>query len=271
MSFITLYPSEYKPRIKEVDAVIKDYVLPIRYVSTYPATINEVSYKIKDLNYKIKDVAFGFIQSIWKDTVSISNVKTYQKTFNRSFSAELDIGFKNVSNFTKTLNNAIKFSFEKLGNSGQIISDIRLYDKVLNETNYDETITPYGYGKWKEMVTGDYIYEKALCKYAMQASLNADRPNTRIYQHKVDVPDRVQTGTVVLDTIEQPLHVKFDDDPVRAFHVTPEMNVSIKSYSGTSGTPEVMVYNIDRYGFDVTLKNGSEYVAGSITYAARAY
>ena len=54
-------------------------------------------------------------------------------------------------------------------------------------------------------------------------------------------------------------------------HVTPEMNVSIKSYSGTSGTPEVMVYNIDRYGFDVTLKNGSEYVAGKITYAARAY
>ena len=49
------------------------------------------------------------------------------------------------------------------------------------------------------------------------------------------------------------------------------MNVSIKSYSGTSGTPEVMVYNIDRYGFDVTLKNGSEYVAGKITYAARAY
>ena len=247
MSFVTSYQNEYRPRIKEV------------------------SYKIKDLNYKIKDVVSDFIQSTWKDTTSISNVKTYQGTFNRSFSSELDIGFKNVSNFTKTLNNAIELSFEKIGNSGQIISDIRLYDKVLNETNYDETITPYGYGKWKEMVTGDYIYEKALCKYAMQASLNADRPNTRIYQHKVDVPDRVQTGTVVLDTIEQPLHVKFDDDPVRAFHVTPEMNVSIKSYSGTSGTPEVMVYNIDRYGFDVTLKNGSEYVAGKITYAARAY
>ena len=247
MSFITSYQNEYRPRIKEV------------------------SYKIKDLNYKIKDVAFGFIQSIWKDTVSISNVKTYQKTFNRSFSAELDIGFKNVSNFTKTLNSAIKFSFEKLGNSGQIISDIRLYDKVLNETNYDETITPYGYGKWKVLVTGDYIYEKALCKYTMQASLNADRPNTRIYQHKVDVPDRVQTGTVVLDTIEQPLHVKFDDDPVRAFHVTPELNVSIKSYSGTDQTPLVMTYNLDRYGFDVTMKVGTEYIAGSITYAARGY
>ena len=247
MSFITSYQNEYRPRIKEV------------------------SYKIKDLNYKINDAAFGFIQSTWKDTISISNVKTYQGTFNRSFSAELDIGFKNVSNFTKTLNNAIELSFEKLGNSGQIISDIRLYDKVLNETNYDETITPYGYGKWKEMVTGDYIYEKALCKYAMQASLNADRPNTRIYQHKVDVPDRVQTGTVVLNTIEQPLHVKFDDDPVRAFHVTPELNVSIKSYSGTDQTPLVMTYNLDRYGFDVTMKVGTEYIAGSITYAARGY
>lgn len=271
MSFITLYPSEYTPKIKEVDAVIKDYMHKIRYVSTYPATINEVSYKIKDLNYKIKDVAFGFIQSIWEDTVSISNVKTYQKTFNRSFSTEVDLSFKNVSNITKTLKAGLGVSFEKLGNSGQIISDIRLYDKVLNETNYDETITPYGYGKWKKMVTGDYIYEKALCKYAMQASLNADRPNTRTYLHKVDVPDRIQTGTIILTVDEQPLRVKFSTDSIRMFHVTPELNVSIKSYSGTSGTPEVMVYNIDRYGFDVTLKNGSEYVAGSITYAARAY
>ena len=199
----------------------------------YPKIKELGALKLRDINVSIKNAKGYIIDSDWR-------AKLYLNAF-------------------------------KVGNAGQVISDIRLYNKVLNETNYDETITPYGYGKWKVLVTGDYIYEKALCKYTMQASLNADRPNTRIYQHKVDVPDRVQTGTVVLDTKEQPLHVKFDDDPVRAFHVTPELNVSIKSYSGTDQTPLVMTYNLDRYGFDVTMKVGTEYIAGSITYAARGY
>ena len=218
--------------------------------------------KLRDMNVAIKNVKGHLIDSDWRTKLSLSVSYISENTF---------IGDSVVKNITKELITKIGLNAFKVGNAGQVISDIRLYNKVLNETNYDETITPYGYGKWKEMVTGDYIYEKALCKYAMQASLNADRPNTRIYQHKVDVPDRVQTGTVVLDTIEQPLHVTFDDDPVRAFHVTPELNVSIKSYSGTDQTPLVMTYNLDRYGFDVTMKVGTEYIAGSITYAARGY
>ena len=247
MSFNTL-KTEYYPKIKELGVL-----------------------KLSDLNVAIKNVKGYLIDSDWKAKLSLSVSYISENIFNRNFTVKLGIGDSVVKNITKELITKIGLNAFKVSNAGQIISDIRLYNKVLNETNYDETITPYGYGKWKEMVTGDYIYEKALCKYTMQASLNADRPNTRIYQHKVDVPDRVQTGTVVLDTKEQPLHVKFDDDPVRAFHVTPEMNVSIKSYSGTSGTPEVMVYNIDRYGFDVTMKVGTEYIAGSITYAARGY
>ena len=247
MSFNTL-KTEYYPKIKELGVL-----------------------KLSDINVAIKNVKGYIIDSDWKAKLSLSVSYISENIFNRNFTVKLGIGDSVVKNITKELITKIGLNAFKVNNAGQVISDIRLYNKVLNETNYDETITPYGYGKWKVLVTGDYIYEKALCKYTMQASLNADRPNTRIYQHKVDVPDRVQTGTVVLDTKEQPLHVKFDDDPVRAFHVTPEMNVSIKSYSGTSGTPEVMVYNIDRYGFDITLKNGSEYVAGKITYAARAY
>ena len=247
MSFNTL-KTEYYPKIKELGV-----------------------FKLSDINVAIKNVKGYIIDSDWKAKLSLSVNYTSEKTFNRNFTVKLSIGDRVAKNITKELITKIGLNAFKVSNAGQIISDIRLYNKVLNETNYDETITPYGYGKWKEMVTGDYIYEKALCKYTMQASLNADRPNTRIYQHKVDVPDRVQTGTVVLDTKEQPLHVKFDDDPVRAFHVTPELNVSIKSYSGTDQTPLVMTYNLDRYDFDVTLKVGTEYIAGSISYAARGY
>ena len=247
MSFNTL-KTEYYPKIKELGVL-----------------------KLSDINVAIKNVKGYIIDSDWKAKLSLSVSYISENIFNRNFTVKLGIGDSVVKNITKELITKIGLNAFKVSNAGQVISDIRLYNKVLNETNYDETITPYGYGKWKVLVTGDYIYEKALCKYTMQASLNADRPNTRIYQHKVDVPDRVQTGTVVLDTIEQPLHVKFDDDPVRAFHVTPELNVSIKSYSGTDQTPLVMTYNLDRYGFDVTMKVGTEYIAGSITYAARGY
>ena len=247
MSFNTL-KTEYYPKIKELGVL-----------------------KLSDINVAIKNVKGYIINSDWKAKLSLSVSYISENIFNRNFTVKLGIGDSVVKNITKELITKIGLNAFKVSNAGQIISDIRLYNKVLNETNYDETITPYGYGKWKVLVTGDSIYEKALCKYTMQASLNADRPNTRIYQHKVDVPDRVQTGTVVLDTKEQPLHVKFDDDPVRAFHVTPELNVSIKSYSGTDQTPLVMTYNLDRYGFDVTMKVGTEYIAGSITYAARGY
>lgn len=247
MSFTTL-KTAYYPKIKELGIL-----------------------RLKDINVAIKNVKGYTINSDWKAKLLFKAKYVSENVFNRNFNIRLAFSEKHPKNITKDLIVKLRLNPFKVGNAGQVISDIRLYNKVLNETNYDETITPYGYGKWKVLVTGDYIYEKALCKYTMQASLNADRPNTRIYQHKVDVPDRVDTGTVILTKDNQPYHVKFNDDPVRAFHVTPELNVSIKSYSGTGETPLIMTYNLDRYGFDVTMKAGTEYVAGSITYAARSY
>lgn len=212
------------------------------------------------------------IKSSWKDYLNLSVDFSASALIVREFDIRIGVSHSIIKDIDRTpFIVKVGVDTERINNAGQVIGDIRFYDKVLNETDYDATITPFGYGKWKEMVTGDYIYTKALCKYSMQASLNADRPNTRVYLHKVDVPDVVDRGTVELTKDNQPLWVKFSKEEVRKFHIVPELNVSIKSYSGVDTPPIVIPYNTTTEGFYVTMKSGGEFVEGSITYAARGY
>lgn len=231
--------------------------------------IGELAYKLKDLPYRLKDLKATVFSLDWVDTIDIGiNPATYN-TFIRTFDIDIDIDSTLVKDMENIIPININASLLKVSNAGNVIGDIRFYSKALNETNWDETITPFGYGKWKQMITGDYIYEKALCKYVMQASLNADRPNTREYKHKVDVPDVTDRGTIVLTTDNQPYEVHFTSD--RLFHIVPEVNVSLKSYSGVDKTPIIIPYDITRTGFKVAMKVDGEFVEGSITYAARGY
>lgn len=175
-----------------------------------------------------------------------------------------------VTAYIADYKDALGIGISKIDNTPIVLSDLRFYDKVLNETNFDETFTPFGYSRWKKMITGDYIYQKALCKYVIHASLDSDRPNVRAYTHKVDVPDLLAQGTVELTVNNQPREVQFPKD--RTFHIVPEMNISIKSYSGTGATPLVLAYNVTTKGFMVVMKNeDGGYVEGTITYAARGY
>lgn len=227
---------------------------------------------VKDLDLEMDEVRANYIVSTWGTRVGIKIVIDDILAVTRQFFVKLQTNITNVVHFTKApINLDVGFKAHRIANAGQVIGDIRFYDKVLNETDYDATITPFGYGKWRELVTGDYIYEKALCKYSMQASLNADRPNTRTYIHKVDVPDVVDKGVAELTKTNQPLFVRFSLEEVRKFHIVPELNVNIKSYSGVGTTPLVIPYNTTTEGFYVTMKADGEFVEGSISWSARGY
>ena len=205
---------------------------------------------------------------------------TVRKEFHSSKLKELTNPFKyfkgkhlkdlRVTAYIADYKDVLGIGVSKIDNIPIVLSDLRFYDKVLNETNFDETFTPFGYSRWKKMITGDYIYQRALCKYVIHASLDSDRPNVRAYTHKVDVPDLLAQGTVELTVNNQPRKVQFPKD--RTFHIVPEMNISIKSYSGTGATPLVLAYNVTTKGFMVSMKNeDGGYVEGTITYAARGY
>lgn len=231
--------------------------------------LKELPFKMVELPYELKDIHGIKYINEWIDKIDVELPYTTTNVFIRDFDVNIGITDTVVNEVTKNIPINVSVGVLKVGNAGQVIGDIRFYNKVLNETNWDETITPFGYGKWKEMITGDYIYQKALCKFIMQASLNADRPNARTYIHKIDVPDLVDRGTVALTADNQPYEVEFNAD--RVFHVVPEVNVTIKSYSGVDGTPLIIPYDITTKGFKVTMKMGTEFVAGNITYAARGY
>lgn len=227
----------------------------------------ELPFKMNELHYKIKDVNGIEYLNTWLDTLDVELPFTTTNAFIRNFNINVNIDTTVVNNFTKNVPINLDVGFLKVSNVGQVIGDIRFYNKVLNETNWDETITPFGYGKWKELITGDYIYQKCLCKFVMQASLNADRPNARTYIHKVDCTDTYETGIAELTEDNQPYTVEF----TRPLHIVPDVNTTIKSYSGIDGTPTIIVYNITTKSFDVTMKMGSEYVAGTISWASRGY
>lgn len=233
--------------------------------------LKEVAFPISHFKGKrLKDFRGTAYTADWKDLLSFDLEATTVNAYSRKFSTALGIQEAHNKKTIKHIKEIFGIGVLKINNAQQVLSDLRFYDKVLNETNFDETFTPFGYSKWKKMITGDYIYQKALCKYVMQASLNADRPNARAYTHKVDVPDVVDTGTVVLTTTNQPHEMHFNSD--RKFHIVPELNVTIKSYSGTGTTPLVLAYDVTTKGFMVVMKNeDGGYVEGTITYAARGY
>ena len=228
--------------------------------------------RLNQTNVSILNVKGNDIKSSWEDYLNISIECLASALIVREFDIKIGITHSIVREVNRTpFNIKVGVGMDRINNAGQVIGDIRFYDIVLNETSYDATITPYGYGKWKEMITGDYIYTKALCKYSMQASLNADRPNTRQYLHKVDVPDVVDRGVVELTKDNQPLFVRFSTEEVRKFHIVPELNVSIKSYSGTDKSPIIIPYNTTTEGFYVTMKADGEFVEGKISWSARGY
>lgn len=229
--------------------------------------MNELAFKMNELHYKIKDVNGIEYLNTWLDNLDVELPFTTTNAFIRNFDIGIEMSNTLENKVEKVIPINLDVGFLKVSNAGQVIGDIRFYNKVLNETNWDETITPFGYGKWKELITGDYIYQKCLCKFVMQASLNADRPNARTYIHKIDIADTYETGIAELTETNQPYTVEF----TRPLHIVPDVNTTIKSYSGIDGTPTIIVYNITTKSFDVTMKMGSEYVAGTISWASRGF
>lgn len=242
-------------------------------ISSYYPRLKDLSYRtLSQINLPLKDVVGKNTTGNWKDSVEIVSKTIPSQSYIRSFDIEVGVSESISKEVASAFNIDVSVEGERVPNAGQVIGDIRFYDVVLNETNFDATLTPFGYGKWKKLVTGDYIYQRALCKYAVQASLSADRPNAQQYLHCVDVPDVVDSGTVNLTLEEQPLFVAFSPD--RKFHIVPEVNVTVKSFEGidtTASLPTVLPYNITTEGFYVTMKHEGAFVAGKITYAARGY
>lgn len=233
--------------------------------------IKEAYYPLSHFNVRLQDLVGNIVHGEWKASLGINSQDIFERTIVKDFSVNIGMYAPFTKDIAKNLFTNLGVKAHRLANAGQVIGDIRFYDKVLTESNYDTALTPYGYGAWSQLIAGDYNFTKAICKYSMRASLNANRPNTRSYLHKMDVPDIIDGGVATLTKDNQPLFVKFSDDETRKFHIVPEVTVSLKSYSGTNATPLIIPYDVSREGFYVTMKADGASIDGSISWSARGY
>lgn len=221
--------------------------------------------KMREINVSMKDYVQRFVDTDILYTLNIKGDFSTDSIYNRDFT--VNIGVSDIYNAVvdKVINVNIGVIEMFLNNAGMVITDIFKYNIAIDDTNFDEALTPVGFSAFREMRTGDYTYQNAICKVRLEAQNSGDRPNIREYVHKVDVPDVVESGVITFTASNQPVTYFFK----RKFHITPEVNFSVKS-SDVDGASFVPV-TIDTEKIVMYLKSGTSYIGGQISFSARGY
>lgn len=221
--------------------------------------------KMKEINKTLKNYTQRFVSTEATYKLNIKDSISSSSEFNRTINVNVGIGEKFNSIFDKVINVNIGVIELFLNNAGMVITDIFKYNIAIDDTNFDEALSPVGFSAFREMRTGDYTYQNAICKIRLEAQNSGDRPNIRQYVHKVDVPDVVESGVITLTASNQPVTYAFK----RKFHNIPEVNFSIKS-SDVMGA-EIVPVKITEDEISVYLKSGTSYIGGQVSFSARGY
>lgn len=124
-----------------------------------------------------------------------------------------------------------------------------------------------GYEHFRPFIYGDYTYEKALFRTALDAA-GADRALLEQFQIAVDVPDITDRGSAEATDKNFDLDVKFN----KKFHIAPEVTVTMRS--GMSDKPVVAtIVGIDETHFELFLQNAltGERTTGRFIWTAVGY
>lgn len=124
-----------------------------------------------------------------------------------------------------------------------------------------------GYDIFRTFVAGDYTYDSALFRVALDA-YDADRAAIEQFIIDVDVPDIMDRGSASVADKNFPQSIKFN----RTFHIAPEVTITMRS--GVSGTPIVpVVDSVTETGFVMHLMNAvtGENTVGDFIWSATGY
>lgn len=123
-----------------------------------------------------------------------------------------------------------------------------------------------GYTTFREFITGDYEYEKALFRLAMESSTN-DRALVEEIDIAIDVDDVYDRGTCEVTDKNYGANVKFS----RVFSIAPEVTVTMRSGSALNAIrPEIT--SVTTTGFTVSLYDvEGKLTTGTFTWLAAGY
>lgn len=219
-------------------------------------------------NLEIEEIAEKFTEKFFESRIEIQ--ESLNKIYELNLVEELEIEELKAKELSKTFEVFVELIEIYLRHAGTVLSDLTLYNVALNETNFDQAITPVGYDRFKTMLTGDYIYQKALFRFILSATTTSgERPNAREYMHKVDVPDTFETGTIEFETNWNPATYEFS----REFHIVPEVTYTIIRVENMEELNQAVVLPIEVTTKHIIaqLKVGSKYVNGAVSFSARGY
>lgn len=152
--------------------------------------------------------------------------------------------------------------------SQTVISDILISTNPITDADFDTEMThgsSPGYSKFVNFITGDYEYQKAIFKMK-SISVDSNRGILGALTLNVDVQDIIEKGSATISTAATGVSVVYSS----TFHATPELVPAFKSGTAVA-IPEITTQ--DATGFTVKLWDpvGSQYITGSITWAAHGY
>lgn len=219
-------------------------------------------------NLELEELKEKFVEKFFTNKVELQ--ESLSKAYELNLKEAVELKETKSKELSKTFNEVLNIIEIYLRHAGTVMSDLTIYAKALNETDFDVAITPAGYDRFKTMLTGDYIYQRALFRFVLNAvTVNNERPNARKYLHKVDVPDTIETGIIEFKTDENPATYYF----TREFHVVPEVIYTILRVENMEelGQAVILPLEVTTKYIKAQLKIGSVYVNGAVSFSARGY
>lgn len=232
---------------------------------------------IKDLSQSLKD-AFKLVDQRPRfeatkahyDTVKVVDVMDRSLSFIKKFSESVHFAEGNDKHIEPAYFEKVNFYDTMIRGARGVISDILFESGTWTIEEMEKYLLKgkhVGYEHFKPFIYGDYTYQNALFRVALDAT-GVDRAMLEQFQISVDVPDMVDRGSAEIVDKNFDLTVEFN----KAFHVAPEVTATMRS--GSSAEPVVAnIVNITETSFTLYLLNAltGEKTTGTFIWTAVGY
>lgn len=232
--------------------------------------IKEFSKSLKDA-FKLVDQRPRFeATKVHNDKVKVADAMDRSLSFIKKFSESVHFAEGNDKHIEPAYFETVSFYDTMIRGARGVISDILFETGTWTIEEMGKYLLKgkhVGYEHFKPFIYGDYTYQNALFRVALDAT-GVDRAMLEQFQISVDVPDMVDRGSAEIVDKNFDLTVEFN----KAFHVAPEVTVTMRS--GSSAEPVVAnIVNITETSFTLYLLNAltGEKTTGTFIWTAVGY
>lgn len=202
------------------------------------------------------------------EPLSVSEGNQAITAFWRDLSEAFGLDELGAKHFGRVYDEAVGLADALLRHANAVMADLAVRSGPMDEAAFRALVAdkaPLGYGRFRDLVPGDYEYTKAIVGLLLSAPVTGDRTAISNAVLNVDVPDVRDRGTASVPA--GGVDVAFN----RGFAEPPEVQVTLKA-GGAPSLPEVL--SITTTGFTVRLldaADGVTPVAGTASWSALGY